>query len=93
MFVIDGKIHPRFLPQSTFTNVRNGVGTSPNGKTAYFIMSNVAVTFHQMAIFFKDVLKTPNALYFDGRISKLHAPSLGRSDIGQPMGPIISASQ
>jgi uncharacterized protein YigE (DUF2233 family) len=92
MFVIDGKLHPRFLPQSTFTNIRNGVGTTDNGKTAYFVISNGAVTFHQMALFFRDALKTPNALYFDGRISKLHAPSLGRADIGQPMGPIISAS-
>lgn len=92
MFVIDGKLHPRFLPQSNFTNIRNGVGTAENGKIAYFVMSNGAVTFHQMALFFRDALKTPNALYFDGRISKLHAPSLGRSDIGQPMGPIISAS-
>ena len=42
-----------------------------------------------MATLFRDVLKTPNALYFDGTISRLHAPALGRSDIGFRMGPIV----
>ncbi|MCF6444840.1 phosphodiester glycosidase family protein [Nereida sp. MMG025] len=93
MLVIDGALHPRFLPDSTFRNVRNGVGTSADGKTVHFVISNDSVTFHEMATFFRDHLKTPNALYFDGRVSKLHAPALGRSDIGQTMGPILSVKE
>jgi uncharacterized protein YigE (DUF2233 family) len=34
-------------------------------------------------------METPNALYLDGRVSRLHAPGIGRSDIGFPLGPII----
>jgi uncharacterized protein YigE (DUF2233 family) len=30
-----------------------------------------------------------NALYFDGKISRLFAPELGRSDIGFPIGPMV----
>lgn len=89
MLVIDGDLHPRFLPDSSSRFLRNGVGTTNDGKTAYFVISNEAVTFHEFARFFRDVLKTPNALYFDGKISRLHAPQLDRSDGGFWMGPII----
>lgn len=89
MLVIDGALHPRFLPDSTSRFLRNGVGTTSDGKTAYFVISNEAVTFHEFGRFFRDVLKTPNALYFDGKISRLHAPQLDRSDGGFWMGPII----
>lgn len=89
MLVIDGDLHPRFLPDSSSRFLRNGVGTTNDGKTAYFVISNEAVTFHEFARFFRDVLKTPNALYFDGKISRLHAPQLDRSDGGFWMGPIV----
>jgi uncharacterized protein YigE (DUF2233 family) len=89
MLVIDGALHPRFLPDSTSRFLRNGVGTTSDGKTAYFAISNEAVTFHEFGRFFRDVLRTPNALYFDGKISRLHAPQLDRSDGGFWMGPII----
>lgn len=89
MLVIDGTLHPRFLPDSTSRYVRNGVGTSADGGTAYFVMSDGAVTFHEFGRLFRDTLGTPNALYFDGNISRLHAPGLGRSDPGFRMGPIV----
>ncbi len=89
MLVIDGDLHPRFLPNSTSRFLRNGVGTTNDGKTAYFVISNEAVTFHEFGRFFRDKLQTPNALYFDGKISRLHAPQLNRSDGGFWMGPII----
>jgi len=89
MLVIDGALHPRFLPDSTSRFLRNGVGTTDDGQTAYFVISNEAVTFHEFGRFFRDVLQTPNALYFDGKISRLHAPQLDRSDGGFWMGPII----
>jgi uncharacterized protein YigE (DUF2233 family) len=90
MLLIDGDVHPRFLPDSTFRNIRNGVGTSEDGKTASFVISDTQVTFYELALFFRDVLGQKNALYFDGRVSKLHAPDLRRSDIGQQMGPIVA---
>ncbi len=89
MLVIDGALHPRFLPDSTSRHTRNGVGTSADGKRALFAISNTPVTFYQFARLFRDRLNTPNALYLDGRISRLHAPQLNRSDSGFWMGPIV----
>lgn len=89
MLVIDGKLHPRFLPDSDSYYVRNGVGTSADGSRAVFAISRNAVTFYQFGSLFRDFLKLPNALYFDGNISRLHAPQLGRSDVGFMMGPVV----
>lgn len=88
MLVIDGALHPQFLPGSDNTNMRNGVGVTPDG-TAVFAISGARVNFHSFARLFRDVLGTPNALFLDGSISRLYAPDLGRSDPGFPMGPII----
>lgn len=89
MLVIDGKLHPRFLRDSTSRYKRNGVGTSADGRSAVFVISKQRVNFHHFASLFKDALKLPNALYFDGNISRLHAPDLGRSDNGFRMGPVV----
>ena len=90
MLVIDGKLHPKFLKDGTSRYVRNGVGTSADGKTAYFAISNSVVNFYDFGVFFRDHLKLPNALYFDGNISRMRAPDLGRNDLGfSPLGPII----
>ena len=89
MLVIDGALHPRFLPDSTSRYIRNGVGTTDAGDRAVFVISRNPVTFHQFARFFRDALGLRQALYFDGNISRLHAPQLGRSDPGFRMGPII----
>lgn len=89
MLVIDGELHPRFLADSDSVYIRNGVGTSADGTRAVFVISRNAVTFHQFASLFRDHLKLPNALYFDGNISRLHAPQLERSDAGFMMGPIV----
>ncbi|MBK5925162.1 hypothetical protein CCR90_15605 [Rhodovulum sulfidophilum] len=90
MLVIDGALHPRFLPDSTSRHVRNGVGVDAAGRV-HFAISDAPVSFHEFARLFRDVLETPNALYFDGKVSKLYAPSLGRHDAGLPMGPIVGA--
>ncbi len=90
MLVIDGALHPDFLPDGTSRYIRNGVGTSETGDTAYFVISNNTVTFWEFASFFRDVLGTPQALFLDGNVSRLHAPDIGRSDLGFPMGPIIA---
>jgi len=89
MLVIDGDLHPRFLKDSTSRYIRNGVGTSADGRTAVFAISSDAVTFHEFGRLFRDHLGLPNALFLDGNISRLHAPTMGRSDIGRWMGPIL----
>ena len=89
MLVIEGALHPRFLPDSDSTYIRNGVGVSKDNSRAVFVISERAVNFHRFARFFRDHLGLPNALYFDGNISRLYAPQLGRHDGGFPMGPIV----
>ncbi|NDR55605.1 phosphodiester glycosidase family protein [Aliiruegeria sabulilitoris] len=91
MLVIDGALHPRFLPDGTSRYIRNGVGVEADGVTVHFVISDNRVNFDSFGRFFRDALKTPNALYFDGKVSRLHAPSLGRSDSGFPLGPIVGA--
>lgn len=90
MLVIDGDLHPRFLAQSTSRFIRNGVGTSADGRRVVFAISDRPVTFHEFGRLFRDVLGLPNALYLDGNVSRMHAPGIDRSDGGARMGPIIA---
>jgi len=89
MLVIDGEVHPKFTASSDSLYVRNGVGVSADGQTAYLAISNAPVNFHDFANLFRDTLHTPEALFFDGHISRLYAPALGRDDFGFAMGPIV----
>ena len=89
MLVIGGKLHPRFKTDSTSLNIRNGVGVSADGQTALFAISNDLVNFASFARLFRDGLDTPNALYFDGSVSRLYAPELGRFGAGFDVGPIV----
>jgi len=89
MLVIDGALHPRFLAASESRLIRNGVGVSADGSRAFFAISDRPVNFHEFARLFRDGLDAPQALYFDGNVSRLHAPGLGRSDWGRPMGPVV----
>jgi uncharacterized protein YigE (DUF2233 family) len=89
MLVIGGTLHPRFLPDSDSRYVRNGVGVSADGGRAVFAISARPVTFHEFARLFRDALDLPDALYFDGQISRLYAPGIGRNDWGFAMGPIV----
>ena len=89
LLVIDGALHPRFLPDSASRFVRNGIGISADGQRAVLAISRDRVNFHEFARLFRDSLNLPQALYFDGNISRLYAPELGRDDFGFPMGPVI----
>ena len=89
MLVIDGDLHPRFLVDSTSRYIRNGVGTTADGKRAVFVISDDAVTFHEFGRIFRDDLELPNALFLDGNVSRLYAPQLNRSDFGRWLGPIV----
>jgi len=93
MLVIDGALHPRFLVDSSSRFIRNGVGTTADGTQSVFVISNDAVTFHEFGSFFRDYLALPNALYFDGKVSRLHADDLNRSDFGFQLGPMVAVIQ
>ena len=89
MLVIAGKLHPRLEHDGTSRLIRNGVGV--RGGKALFVISEDPVSLGKFARFFRDGLKTPNALYFDGSVSSLWDPANGRQDSHSPLGPIIVA--
>jgi uncharacterized protein YigE (DUF2233 family) len=88
MLVIAGRIHPKIHAEGTSRKVRNGVGIA-SGHIVRFAISNEPVTFHEFASLFRDRLECPDALFLDGSISSLYAPSLGRDDRLLPLGPMI----
>ncbi len=89
MLVLNGELHPKLVPDSDSTYVRNGVGVTADGSRAVFAISADRVNFHSFARLFRDELGLQDALYFDGNISRLYAPNLNRHDAGFPMGPIV----
>lgn len=93
MLVIDGELHPRFIPNSTSRYVRNGVGVSDDKTQAYFVISNRPINFHSFARIFQEGLKVRQALFFDGNVSRLYAGELGRNDFGRAVGPIVGLVQ
>ena len=89
MLVIDGALHPKFLKGSESRKIRNGVGVREGSSEIVFVKSEAPVNFYDFATLFKGELKTENALYLDGTISRLYSKQLGRNDLGLRMGPII----
>ena len=88
LLVENGAIHPGLSANSKSVYVRNAVGvSSPN--EACFVISDRPVTFYRLARFLKDGLGCPNALYLDGAVSSIYAPSLRRNDAKYKLGPIL----
>lgn len=90
MLVINGQLHPRFSPQGQSRKIRNGVGVR-DSHTVVFAISSDGVTFTEFAELFRDTLHCSDALFLDGSISSLYAPSIQRADAPLPAGPIIAA--
>lgn len=88
MLLIDGEVHPRFLPDSDSFKIRNGVGILDEHRVA-FAIAEQPVTFWDFALMFRDALGSRNALYLDGSVSSLRAPELGRPGGGR-FGPILA---
>jgi len=80
MLLVDGEIHPMFIPGSSDLNPRNGV-CAPTPTTAVFAITTGSVNFHDFATLFRDHLGCRDALFLDGgSASALYAPELGRND-------------
>lgn len=88
MLVIAGKLHPRIDADGPSRKLRNGVGVDREGR-AHFVISEAPISFGKLARYFRDDLKTPNALFLDGSVSSLWDPKMGRVDGGPPLGPLI----
>ncbi|MGN6515795.1 MAG: phosphodiester glycosidase family protein [Rhizomicrobium sp.] len=88
MLVIHGALAPQIAEDGPSQRIRNGVGVrSPH--IAFFAISDEPVSFGKLARFLRDGMGCRNALYLDGAISSLWAPSLDREDSGAPLGPML----
>lgn len=88
MLLIDGEMHPRFAEDGASRFIRNGVGLRDQ-HTAYFVISSGFVSFGRFARFFRDELHCRDALFLDGTVSSLWAPSVGRYDDNHELGPMV----
>ncbi len=91
MLVINNRVHPKISEDGPSQKIRNGVGVRPDGHSAVFAISEAPVSFGAFARLFRDALGCPNALFLDGSVSSLYAPSLGRQDLSRPLGPLVGA--
>jgi len=89
MLVFDGDINLDFKSRSPNLHIRNGVGILPDGKIL-FVMSKDEVNLFEFALLFKDGFKCKEALYLDGNISKIYAPSINRLEQGGDFSGIIA---
>jgi uncharacterized protein YigE (DUF2233 family) len=88
MLVINSEIHPKLSPNGTSAKIRNGVGMVDD-HTVEFVISNEPVTFYTFASLFRDQLACNNALFFDGTVSNMFSPEMGRGDGFIPLGPMV----
>jgi len=88
MLVIDGKLHSKFEEDGESRLIRNGVGVAPTGEVV-FVISEDPVSFGKFARFYRDSIKSTNALFLDGSVSSLWNPAAHRMDAGSEIGPII----
>ena len=88
MLLIDGELHPRIAEDGASRFIRNGVGVR-DSHTAYFVISSGFVSFGRFARFFRDELHCRDALFLDGTVSSLWAPSVGRYDDNHELGPMV----
>jgi len=91
MLVINGQLHPGIQDDGPSKAVRNGVGIDAAGR-AHFVISEGPLSFGQFARYFRDELKTPNALFLDGGVSALWDPQTERLDPSPALGPLIVVS-
>lgn len=88
LLVTAGNLHPEIADDGPSKAIRNGVGVDAAGK-AHFVLSETPVSFGLIARFYRDELKTDNALFLDGNVSSLWDPATERIDVGAPIGPIL----
>lgn len=73
LLVQNGQLHPQFNKSGTSFKLRSGVGVCEGGHVKFAISAG-PVNFYSFAVFFRDTLKCPNALYLDGSISAYATP-------------------
>lgn len=94
MLVIDGQLHPYFIPAYKSRLIRNGVGVDGEGRTVFAISDGVT-NLHDFGTLFRDRLECPNALYLDGQVSRMYLPEMGYCTCcsWRPVATIIGLSK
>ncbi len=83
-----GALNPSISANGRSLAIRNAVGV--RGDKAEFVISAAPVSFGRLARFLRDGLGCRDALYLDGAISSLWAPSLGRMDRRRGLGTFVA---
>ncbi len=91
LLVHQGQVNSNLNPQGNSRLIRNGVGVV-SANEVVFAISDDPVSFYEFASLFRDKLRCAEALYFDGNVSSLFAPTLGRNDQHVPLGPIVAVT-
>ncbi len=91
LLVHQGQVNSSLNPQGSSRLIRNGVGIV-SANEVVFAISDDPVSFYEFASLFRDKLRCAEALYFDGNVSSLFAPALGRNDQHVPVGPIVAVT-
>ena len=89
LLVSKGNLHPKFFPDSLSLYIRNGVGVTQDNQVV-FAISLVPINLYEFATLFRDTLGCADALYLDGSISQIYAPSLGQEFLGGDFAGIIA---
>nr|WP_233170829.1 phosphodiester glycosidase family protein [Herbaspirillum sp. ASV7] len=87
LLIVDGRINPRFDPDSANMVVRNAACLDAAGGVTLAIARN-PISFYDFATFLRDTLKCSDALYLDGSISRMY-PTL-EANMGPAFGAMIA---
>jgi uncharacterized protein YigE (DUF2233 family) len=87
MLLVDGKLNGHFREGSDSRFIRNGVGLLDDGRLI-FVMSKTKVNFYDFATCFKE-MGCKEALYLDGFVSRMYAPSAGVKNLDGNFGVML----
>ncbi len=88
MLVLNRKINPIFLAESASLRIRNAVGIK--AQVLYFVITEQAVNFYELASFMQSDLGVEQALYLDGSISAVYLAEKSINTQSSPFGPMLA---
>ena len=88
MLVLNRKINPIILAESASLRIRNAVGIK--AQVLYFVITEQAVNFYELASFMQSDLGVEQALYLDGSISAVYLAEKSINTQSSPFGPMLA---
>lgn len=88
MLVLNRQINPIFIAESTSLKIRNAVGIKD--QVLYFVITEQAVNFYELASFMQADLGVEQALYLDGSISAIFLAEKTINTQSSPFGPMLA---